>query len=251
MTTTTTTTMTSMMKRFQKRARRVARRVTTSTTTSTGLEKEEAVARRRVLVIAAYVLTKQFSGTNSARAATEVPNDDDARGDRKQVFAFKSFTLTCPNYFKEVDVDYDKGRLKGASGLEILIRDSRFGLAGNTIQLSKRASPMNAGVPLFAKTEDLGDVDAVARKLVDGENQRSTSANAVLVEAKSVTIDGITYYDVYYTKKISFVDRIVRTRLCVSKEAVLNTLTVETDLERGTGDEAKELDDVIGSFRVL
>jgi len=167
-------------------------------------------------------------------------------------FTFKTFTLRAPGFYKEVDVDYDKGRLSGANGLELLIRDSRFGLAGNTITLSKQGSPIdpNTKQPLFSKTEDLGDVDAVAEKLVAGENQRNKGANAILKESKKGTVDGTTYYDVSYTKKVKFVDRIVRTRVCVH-DNVLFTLTVETDLERGTGEEAQSLDDIVTSFKVL
>lgn len=169
-----------------------------------------------------------------------------------QDFTFKTFTLRAPSFYKEVDVDYDKGRLSGANGLELLIRDSRFGLAGNTITLSKQTSPIDPETkqPLFSRTEDLGQVEEVAEKLVAGENQRSRGANATLKESKKGTVDGTTYYDVSYTKKVKFVDRIVRTRVCVH-DNVLFTLTVETDLERGTGEEAQSLDDIVTSFKVL
>ena len=169
-----------------------------------------------------------------------------------QDFTFKTFTLRAPSFYKEVDVDYDKGRLSGANGLELLIRDSRFGLAGNTITLSKQTSPIDPETkqPLFSRTEDLGQVEEVAEKLAAGENQRSRGANATLKESKKGTVDGTTYYDVSYTKKVKFVDRIVRTRVCVH-DNVLFTLTVETDLERGTGEEAQSLDDIVTSFKVL
>jgi hypothetical protein len=172
--------------------------------------------------------------------------------DTTQDFTFKTFTLRAPSFYKEVDVDYDKGRLSGANGLELLIRDSRFGLAGNTITLSKQTSPIDPETkqPLFSRTEDLGQVEEVAEKLVAGENQRSRGANATLKESKKGTVDGTTYYDVSYTKKVKFVDRIVRTRVCVH-DNVLFTLTVETDLERGTGEEAQSLDDIVTSFKVL
>ena len=194
----------------------------------------------------------------SARAQEEEEEEEEEKN--TQEFTFKTFALRTPSYFKEVDVDYEKGGLRGANGLELLIRDSRLGLAGNTVMLNKQRSPMdpNTNEPLFSATEDLGNVEEVAEKLVAGENERSKGAKAVLKggakavlkEAKKETVDGITYYDVSYTKKVSFVDRIVRTRVCVH-DNVLFTLTVETDLERGTGEEAQSLDDIVTSFKVL
>jgi hypothetical protein len=207
------------------------------------------VARSVLFGAAACVLAESFV-REDVQASEDV--EEETEGAPLNEFTFKTFTLRAPGFYKEVDVDYDKGRLSGANGLELLIRDSRFGLAGNTITLSKQGSPIdpNTKQPLFSKTEDLGDVDAVAEKLVAGENQRNKGANAILKESKKGTVDGTTYYDVSYTKKVKFVDRIVRTRVCVH-DNVLFTLTVETDLERGTGEEAQSLDDIVTSFRVL
>ncbi|CAL6362853.1 unnamed protein product [Bathycoccus prasinos] len=207
------------------------------------------VARSVLFGAAACVLAESFV-REDVQASEDV--EDETGAPPLNEFTFKTFTLRAPGFYKEVDVDYDKGRLSGANGLELLIRDSRFGLAGNTITLSKQGSPIdpNTKQPLFSKTEDLGDVDAVAEKLVAGENQRNKGANAILKESKKGTVDGTTYYDVSYTKKVKFVDRIVRTRVCVH-DNVLFTLTVETDLERGTGEEAQSLDDIVTSFKVL
>ena len=207
------------------------------------------VARSVLFGAAACVLAESFV-REDVQASEDV--EDETGAPPLNEFTFKTFTLRAPGFYKEVDVDYDKGRLSGANGLELLIRDSRFGLAGNTITLSKQGSPIdpNTKQPLFSKTEDLGDVDAVAEKLVAGENQRNKGANAILKESKKGTVDGTTYYDVSYTKKVKFVDRIVRTRVCVH-DNVLVTLTVETDLERGTGEEAQSLDDIVTSFKVL
>ena len=207
------------------------------------------VARSVLFGAAACVLAESFV-REDVQASEDVEEETGAPPLNESTF--KTFTLRAPGFYKEVDVDYDKGRLSGASGLELLIRDSRFGLAGNTITLSKQSSPIdpNTKQPLFSKTEDLGDVDAVAEKLVAGENQRNKGANAILKESKKGTVDGTTYFDVSYTKKVKFVDRIVRTRVCVH-DNVLFTLTVETDLERGTGEEAQSLDDIVTSFKVL
>ncbi|CAL6353142.1 unnamed protein product [Bathycoccus prasinos] len=207
------------------------------------------VARSVLFGAAACVLAESFV-REDVQASEDV--EDETGAPPLNEFTFKTFTLRAPGFYKEVDVDYDKGRLSGANGLELLIRDSRFGLAGNTITLSKQGSPIdpNTKQPIFSKTEDLGDVDAVAEKLVAGENQRNKGANAILKESKKGTVDGTTYYDVSYTKKVKFVDRIVRTRVCVH-DNVLFTLTVETDLERGTGEEAQSLDDIVTSFKVL
>ena len=207
---------------------------------------------------AMMILNASSRGRGTSARAQEKEEEEEEKN--TQEFTFKTFALRTPSYFKEVDVDYEKGGLRGANGLELLIRDSRLGLAGNTVMLNKQRSPMdpNTNEPLFSATEDLGNVEKVAEKLVAGENERSKGAKAVLKggakavlkEAKKETVDGITYYDVSYTKKVSFVDRIVRTRVCVH-DNVLFTLTVETDLERGTGEEAQSLDDIVTSFKVL
>ena len=149
------------------------------------------VARSVLFGAAACVLAESFV-REDVQASEDV--EDETGAPPLNEFTFKTFTLRAPGFYKEVDVDYDKGRLSGASGLELLIRDSRFGLAGNTITLSKQSSPIdpNTKQPLFSKTEDLGDVDAVAEKLVAGENQRNKGANAILKESKKGTVDGTT-----------------------------------------------------------
>ena len=224
-----------------------------STTIRAKCEDESglAVSRRKIAIglLSFLSLSDGFLDAKSVEASGEGEGD---LGEDVNDFTFKTFTLRAPSFYKEVDVDYDKGRLSGANGLELLIRDSRFGLAGNTITLSKQTSPIDPETkqPLFSRTEDLGQVEEVAEKLVAGENQRSRGANATLKESKKGTVDGTTYYDVSYTKKVKFVDRIVRTRVCVH-DNVLFTLTVETDLDRGTGEEAQSLDDIVTSFKVL
>ena len=151
------------------------------------------VARSVLFGAAACVLAESFV-REDVQASEDV---EDETAPPLNEFTFKTFTLRAPGFYKEVDVDYDKGRLSGANGLELLIRDSRFGLAGNTITLSKQGSPIdpNTKQPLFSKTEDLGDVDAVAEKLVAGENQRNKGANAILKESKKGTVDGTTCKD--------------------------------------------------------
>jgi hypothetical protein len=227
----------------------------TTTIRSAKCEDESGleVSRRKIAIglLSFLSLSGGFFDAKSVEASGGGGGGGDL-GEDVNDFTFKTFTLRAPSFYKEVDVDYDKGRLSGANGLELLIRDSRFGLAGNTITLSKQTSPIDPETkqPLFSRTEDLGQVEEVAEKLVAGENQRSRGANATLKESKKGTVDGTTYYDVSYTKKVKFVDRIVRTRVCVH-DNVLFTLTVETDLERGTGEEAQSLDDIVTSFKVL
>ena len=225
-----------------------------------GVETTRRRTMGGVLGAGAMMILNASSRGRGTSARAQEKEEEEEEEKNTQEFTFKTFALRTPSYFKEVDVDYEKGGLRGANGLELLIRDSRLGLAGNTVMLNKQRSPMdpNTNEPLFSATEDLGNVEKVAEKLVAGENERSKGAKAVLKggakavlkEAKKETVDGITYYDVSYTKKVSFVDRIVRTRVCVH-DNVLFTLTVETDLERGTGEEAQSLDDIVTSFKVL
>lgn len=238
---------------------RAASAITTTIRSAKGEDESGLEVSRRKIAIGLLSFLSLSGGILDAKSveASEGGGGGDLGEDANdtnttQDFTFKTFTLRAPSFYKEVDVDYDKGRLSGANGLELLIRDSRFGLAGNTITLSKQTSPIDPETkqPLFSRTEDLGQVEEVAEKLVAGENQRSRGANATLKESKKGTVDGTTYYDVSYTKKVKFVDRIVRTRVCVH-DNVLFTLTVETDLERGTGEEAQSLDDIVTSFKVL
>ena len=209
---------------------------------------------------AMMILNASSRGRGTSARAQEEEEEEEKN---TQEFTFKTFALRTPSYFKEVDVDYEKGGLHGANGLELLIRDSRLGLAGNTVMLNKQRSPMdpNTNEPLFSATEDLGNVEEVAEELgVPKKNwpllQRTVQLSgmgahiSLAVLSTHQETDGITYYDVSYTKKVSFVDWIVRTRVCVH-DNVLFTLTVETDLERGTGEEAQSLDDIVTSFKVL
>ena len=140
------------------------------------------VARSVLFGAAACVLAESFV-REDVQASEDV--EEETGAPPLNEFTFKTFTLRAPGFYKEVDVDYDKGRLSGANGLELLIRDSRFGLAGNTITLSKQSSrSIRTRSNALLKTEDLGDVDAVAEKLVAGENQRNKGANAILKESK-------------------------------------------------------------------
>ena len=236
---------------------RAASTITTTIRSAKGEDESGLEVSRRKIAIGLLSFLSLSDGFLDAKSVEASGGGGDLGEDvndttTTQDFTFKTFTLRAPSFYKEVDVDYDKGRLSSANGLELLIRDSRFGLAGNTITLSKQTSPIDPETkqPLFSRTEDLGQVEEVAEKLVAGENQRSRGANATLKESKKGTVDGTTYYDVSYTKKVKFVDRIVRTRVCVH-DNVLFTLTVETDLERGTGEEAQSLDDIVTSFKVL
>ena len=75
------------------------------------------VARSVLFGAAACVLAESFV-REDVQASEDV---EDETAPPLNEFTFKTFTLRAPGFYKEVDVDYDKGRLSGANGLELLI----------------------------------------------------------------------------------------------------------------------------------
>ena len=51
------------------------------------------------------------------RSARAQEKEEEEEEKNTQEFTFKTFALRTPSYFKEVDVDYEKGGLRGANGL--------------------------------------------------------------------------------------------------------------------------------------
>ena len=119
------------------------------------------------------------------------------------------------------------------------MRDSRFGLAANVIQLSSQTA--SEGGP--RALGDIGTAEEVGKRLVEAENaksrgrrdiQRSTPENA---HPK----DGVEYIDVTYEKNVLGVPRVVQTTLALDAKpngsSTLYTLAVEEDKSRYDADE--------------
>lgn len=140
-----------------------------------------------------------------------------------------------PSFYEEVDL----GASAAAASSETFLRDSRFGLAGNVIQLSSQTA--SSGGP--RSLGDIGTVETVAKRLVDAENAKSRGrAAATLRRVDTRTTAGVDYYDIVYEKSVAGVPRVVQTTLALDAKpngsSTLYTLAVETDRGRYDADEA-------------
>ena len=140
-----------------------------------------------------------------------------------------------PSFYEEVDL----GASAAAASSETFLRDSRFGLAGNVIQLSSQTA--SSGGP--RSLGDIGTAETVAKRLVEAENAKSRGrAAATLRRVDTRTTAGVDYYDIVYEKTIAGVPRVVQTTLALDAKpngsSTLYTLAVETDRGRYDADEA-------------
>jgi len=148
-----------------------------------------------------------------------------------------------PSFYEEVDL----GASAAAASSETFLRDSRFGLAGNVIQLSSQTA--SSGGP--RSLGDIGTAETVAKRLVEAENAKSRGrAAATLRRVDTRTTAGVDYYDIVYEKTIAGVPRVVQTTLALvvqttlaldakpNGSSTLYTLAVETDRGRYDADEA-------------
>ncbi len=124
-----------------------------------------------------------------------------------------------------------------AASAETFLRDSRFGLAANVIQLSSQTA--SEGGP-----RALGDIGTaeVGKRLVEAENAKSRGrAAATLRRVNARTKDGVEYIDVTYEKNVLGVPRVVQTTLALDAKpngsSTLYTLAVEEDKSRYDADE--------------
>jgi hypothetical protein len=138
----------------------------------------------------------------------------------------------------------DLGTSASGEKYECLLRDGRFGMAGQTIALA--AQTATSGGPRALK--DIGDVDAIAERLVQGENAKSRGNAAAVVRGTSTRVDasGVEYYGVEYEKTVLGARRVVALTLALTLDATtgastLYTLTIEQ--------RAKDFDDDIEAMR--
>jgi len=159
-------------------------------------------------------------------------------GNLRETFAVETtryVIANVPSYFEEIDL----GESDAAAAYETLLRDKRFGLAGNTVTLS--AQTASSGGP--KSLADIGNVDDVAARLVSTENARSRgAAKATLRSAETRDdSDGVRYYTIVYEKSVLGVRRVLQTTLALDIDAssgasTLYTLTAEQDRERYDAD---------------
>lgn len=138
-----------------------------------------------------------------------------------------------PSYYEEVDLG-----ASAAASAETFLRDSRFGLAANVIQLSSQTA--SEGGP--RALGDIGTAEEVGKRLVEAENAKSRGrAAATLRRVNARTKDGVEYIDVTYEKNVLGVPRVVQTTLALDAKpngsSTLYTLAVEEDKSRYDADE--------------
>lgn len=146
----------------------------------------------------------------------------------------RAFRLAnLPSYYEEVDLG-----ASAAASAETFLRDSRFGLAANVIQLSSQTA--SEGGP--RALGDIGTAEEVGKRLVEAENAKSRGrAAATLRRVNARTKDGVEYIDVTYEKNVLGVPRVVQTTLALDAKpngsSTLYTLAVEEDKSRYDADE--------------
>lgn len=183
-----------------------------------------------------------------ARDARARDEDETTRETRTFSVETRSFRVgNVPEYFEEIDL----GDSASGKTYETLLRDKRFGLAGNTITLSKQTA--SSGGPQSLR--DIGSVEDVAARLVDSENKKSRGkANAKPRAFAERRKDSIEYYDIVYEKNVLGVRRVIQCTLALDVDdagsSTLYTLTVEEDAERYDDAEA-DMRAVADGFKIF
>lgn len=211
-------------------------------TTASG-ERPATSTSRRTVGIVGLAVGVLGSSLSNARASG---------GDGGKTFAVETtryVIANVPSYFEEIDL----GESDAAAAYETLLRDRRFGLAGNTVTLS--AQTASSGGP--KSLADIGSVDDVAARLVSTENARSRgAAKATLRSAETrLDSDGVRYYEIVYEKSVLGVRRVLQTTLALDVDAssgasTLYTLTAEQDRERYDAD-AEAMRALGAGFKIL
>ena len=194
-------------------------------------------SRRRVLTATASAWgAVMFSG--SARAGDTAETTETTGTTATYSLETTEYALDdVPTYYEDVDLG---GSSTGAT-YELLLRDKRFGLAGNTVTL--RAQTATSGGPKTLK--DIGSVEDVAERLVKGENAKSKGgADAEVRSAATRKMRGDDgeelnqdVYEIVYEKSYMGVRRVVQVTLALDADpetgvSTLYTLTLEKDVGR-------------------
>ena len=163
-------------------------------------------------------------------------------------FDFKTYKLTVPDVYEEVNVPLKDPATGVVSPTVMLLKDTRPGQAGNTISLSKQVIP-EGGISTVA---DIGSAKETGERLVAAEAARKKGSGAAFRSASQRTGVGneLLYYTAEYTKSVLTVGRVVLTTLVVA-DGVLYTLTAEEDQGRFDGEMGDALRAAAASLEVI
>ena len=184
---------------------------------------------RRVAMALGFLGALAVASTPRADAgATEARAGDGGASTSARALERGRFRLSeTPEHYEEVDVG-------GSASAEAFLRDARFGLAANTISVSSKTA--SGGVPMTLR--DIGAVEDVATRVVDGENAASRGrALATLRGRFAREKKGVEYYDVVLEKDVLGVRRVIQITLALRVDrdtgaSTLYTVRVETDRAR-------------------
>ena len=193
---------------------------------------------RRAAMAAALGLAAQTSvmaRPSPASAATRLfalASSETASG---KTFEFKTYRLTAPSVYEEVNVPLRDPATGVVSPTVLLLKDTRAGQAGNTVSVSKQTVPPGG----IASVKEIGTARETAERLVAAEGARSTGTfgkafggvgSGVSFRDASERTDenGLLYYTAEYSKSVLGVPRVVLTTLVVA-DGQLYTLTAEED----------------------
>ena len=215
---------------------------------------------RRAAMAAALGLAAQTSvmaRPSPASAATRLfalASSETASG---KTFEFKTYRLTAPSVYEEVNVPLRDPATGVVSPTVLLLKDTRAGQAGNTVSVSKQTVPPGG----IASVKEIGTARETAERLVAAEGARSTGtfgkafggngSGATFRDASERTDEnGMLYYTAEYSKRVLGVSRVVLTTLVVA-DGQLYTLTAEEDEGRFENEMAEELRRCVRSFQVI
>ena len=199
-----------------------------TTSTSTRATRRDVTHASTLCALASALAFK--SEQNLARAAADdenAPDDDD--DDDARTFSVETTSWTIARVPPYYEGPIDLGASASATTYACLLRDKRFGMAGETITLAEQTA--TSGGPRALR--DIGTVDDVAARVVDGENAKSRGAAAAVVrETTTRTTEGVEYYGVEYEKTVLGARRVVALTLALVADettgaSTLFTLTVE------------------------
>jgi hypothetical protein len=174
-----------------------------------------------------------------------------------KTFEFKTYRLTAPSVYEEVNVPLKDPATGIVSPTVLLLKDTRVGQAGNTISVSKQNVP-EGGIKTVS---DIGTAKETADRLVSAEGARSTGkfgkafggngSGVSFIDAYERKDEkGLLYYTAEYSKSVLGVARVVLTTLVVA-DGQLYTLTAEEDQGRFENEMADGLRQCVKSFEVI
>ena len=198
-------------------------------------------------------LARPSPASAAANALFSIAEETDAG----RTFEFKTYRLTAPSVYEEVNVPLKDPATGVVSPTVLLLKDTRAGQAGNTVSVSKQTIPPGG----IASVKDVGTARETAERLVAAEGARSTGtfgkafggsgSGATFRDASERTDEnGMLYYTAEYSKRVLGVSRVVLTTLVVA-DGQLYTLTAEEDEGRFESEMAEGLRRCARSFQVI